>query len=65
MKTLNGDIDLTLPATAAFQLAATTYSGSVQNAFGSNTAGNPPRAQLTITVGSGSININKASAPAA
>lgn len=61
MKTLSGDVDLTLPANAAFQLAATTNSGSVQNAFGSNTVGNPPRAQVTITVGSGSITVNKAS----
>lgn len=61
MKTLSGDIDLMLPTSAAFQLAATTKSGSVQNAFGSNSVGNPPRAQVTIIVGSGSININKAS----
>jgi hypothetical protein len=64
MKTLGGNIDLTLPANSAFQLAATVNSGPVQNAFGSNAVGNAPRAQVTITVGSGSISINKASTPA-
>lgn len=63
MATLSGDVDLTLPDDAAFQLAARTGSGSVQNAFGSNTTGNAPRAQVTITIGSGSITMNKASMP--
>ena len=60
LSTNSGDINLTLPANAAFQLAATTGSGSVNNAFGSNLIGTTPRAQITATVGSGSVVVNKA-----
>ena len=60
LSTNSGDIDLTLPANAAFQLAATTGSGSVNNAFGSNLTGTTPRAQITATIGSGSVVVNKA-----
>jgi hypothetical protein len=60
LSTNSGDIDLTLPANAAFQLAATTGSGSVNNAFGSNSVGLLPRAQITASIGSGSVVVNKA-----
>jgi len=60
LSTHSGDIDLTLPANAAFQLAATTGSGSVNNAFGGNSVGAMPRAQITATIGSGSVVVNKA-----
>ena len=63
MATLSGNVDLTLPDDTTFELAARTDSGSVQNAFGSNTVGNAPRAQITITIGSGSVTMNKASTP--
>jgi DUF4097 and DUF4098 domain-containing protein YvlB len=60
LSTNSGDIDLTLPDNAAFQLAATTGSGSVNNAFGSNLTGVAPRAQITATIGSGSVVVDKA-----
>jgi hypothetical protein len=60
MATNSGDIDLTLPANAAFQLAATTGSGSINNAFGNNIVGATPRAQITATIGSGSVVVDKA-----
>jgi hypothetical protein len=60
MATHSGDIDLTLPANAAFQLAATTGSGSVNNAFGSNIVGATPQAQITAMIGSGSVVVDKA-----
>jgi len=60
MKTLSGDINLTLPGTTAFQLEANTGSGSVNNEFGSATVGDAPRARITATVGNGSITVNKA-----
>ncbi len=60
MATHSGDIDLTLPANAAFQLAATTGSGSINNAFGNDVVGATPRAQITATIGSGSVTVDKA-----
>jgi Putative adhesin len=60
LSTNSGDIDLTLPANTAFQLAATTGSGNVNNAFGSNSVGVTPRAQITATIGSGSVVVSKA-----
>jgi serine/threonine protein kinase/DUF4097 and DUF4098 domain-containing protein YvlB len=61
MMTNRGNIDLTLPANAAFQLAASTHSGSIRNAFGTSIAGPAPRAPIMITIGNGgSITINKA-----
>ena len=60
MATNSGNINLTLPANAAFQLAATTSSGSVNNAFGTTIVGALPRAQITATIGSGSVVVNKA-----
>lgn len=60
MATNSGDIDLTLPSNAAFQLAATTGSGSINNAFGNDSVGVNPRAQITATIGSGSVVVNKA-----
>lgn len=58
-KTTSGDIDLTLPSTAAFQLAATTSSGSIRNDFGGTVVGNAPRAQITANTTYGSVIINK------
>ncbi len=60
LATNSGDIDLTLPANAAFQLSATTGSGSINNAFGNNIVGTAPRAQITATIGSGSVVVDKA-----
>jgi Putative adhesin len=60
MSTNSGDISMTLPDNAAFQLNASTGSGNVNNEFGSNTVGNTPRAQITATIGSGSVSVNKA-----
>jgi DUF4097 and DUF4098 domain-containing protein YvlB len=58
--TNSGDIDLTLPSNAAFQLAATTGSGNVNNAFGGNVIGSGPQAHITATIGSGSVTVDKA-----
>lgn len=60
MQTTSGDVDLTLPDSAAFLLAASTGSGTVQNAFGSSTVGPAPRAQLSLHTQNGSITIVKA-----
>ena len=60
MATNSGDVDLTLPDNAAFQLNASTGSGTVHNEFGSDVVGTIPQAQVTITIGSGSITVDKA-----
>ncbi len=60
MRTISGNIDLTLPANTAFQLDASTGSGSVHNEFGSATVGYGPRAQIMATIGSGSVTVNRA-----
>jgi hypothetical protein len=60
MATNSGDIDLTLPSNAAFQLTATTGSGSINNAFGNTLVGVAPRAQITAMIGSGSVVVDKA-----
>ena len=60
MKTINGNIDLTLPDNAAFQLAANTGSGNVNNAFGSTIVGYGPRAQIMANITNGSITVNRA-----
>jgi DUF4097 and DUF4098 domain-containing protein YvlB len=57
--TQSGNATLNLPDNAAFQLQATTTSGTISNAFGSNTVGGPSRPQLFITIGSGSTYIQK------
>ncbi|HZR40018.1 MAG TPA: DUF4097 family beta strand repeat-containing protein, partial [Ktedonobacteraceae bacterium] len=59
MKTNSGDVNLTLPSNTSFQLSATTGSGSVHNEFGSTIVGYIPRAQITVTIGYGSVTINK------
>jgi DUF4097 and DUF4098 domain-containing protein YvlB len=60
MMTTRGNIDLTLPTNAAFQLDASTHSGSIHNAFGTTVTGTTPRASIMITIGNGgSITINK------
>jgi Putative adhesin len=60
METQSGNVDLTLPANAAFQLQTSINSGSVQNEFGSNSVGSAPQAQIVISIGSGSVIIKKA-----
>jgi hypothetical protein len=60
MMTDRGNIDVTLPANAAFQVDASTHAGSVHNAFGNAVVGSAPRAPIMITIGNGgSITINK------
>jgi len=60
MTTNRGNIDVTLPANAAFQMDASTHSGSIYNAFGNAVVGSTPRAPIMITIGNGgSITINK------
>lgn len=58
-ETGSGEISATLPATSAFNLDISTGSGSVNNAFGSTTVGNDPRAALRLHTGSGSISLQK------
>ncbi len=58
-ETGSGDVDLTLPSSSAFSLDAHTGSGSVKNDFGSDQVGSNPRAPVSITTGSGSIDIHK------
>ncbi len=60
MQTSSGDVDVMLPANAALQLNASTASGNIYNAFGSNITGGPARAQLSATVMHGSVTIEKA-----
>ncbi len=60
MKTINGNVNLTLPGNAAFQLEASVGSGSVYNAFGSAIVGYTPRAQVMATIGNGSVTVNRA-----
>ena len=60
MRTINGNIDLTLPGNTAFQLAASTGSGSVYNAFGSSIVGYGSRAQIMANVTNGSVMVNRA-----
>src|SRR5437660_5926117 len=58
-ETGSGEIGVTLPATSAFNLDVSTGSGSINNAFGSTTVGNDPRAALRLHTGSGSISLQK------
>jgi DUF4097 and DUF4098 domain-containing protein YvlB len=58
-ETGSGDVDLTLPTSSAFNLDAHTGSGSVNNDFGSNQVGGSPRAPLSISTGSGDVDIHK------
>lgn len=58
-ETGSGGVNLNLPSSSSFSLDAHTGSGSVNNGFGSNEVGNSPRAPLSVSTGSGSININK------
>lgn len=63
MMTNRGNIDLTLPANAAFQVDASTHSGSIHNTFGNTVIGSAPRASMIINIGNGgSITINKEAA---
>jgi DUF4097 and DUF4098 domain-containing protein YvlB len=58
-ETGSGDVDMTLPGSSAFNLDAHTGSGSVNNDFGSDQVGGSPRAPLSITTGSGDVDIHK------
>lgn len=60
MRTINGNINLTLPGSAAFQLTGVVGSGTIYNAFGSTIVGSGPRAQITTTITNGSVTVNKA-----
>ena len=59
LETYSGDIDLTLPENAAFALNANIDSGSINNEFGGNQVGHTPRAQIMVSIRSGSVNVNK------
>lgn len=59
MEAMSGDINLTLPANAAFNLNASTTSGDVKNEFGSTTVGSAPQPALTLHTTSGNIKIRK------
>lgn len=61
MQTTSGDVDLTLPGNAAFLLNASTGSGNINNAFGSDATGTTPRAALLLHTQNGSIAVVKAS----
>jgi DUF4097 and DUF4098 domain-containing protein YvlB len=60
METQSGNVDLTLPTHVAFQLHASTDSGSVYNEFGGNNKGSTPQAQVMIHIGSGSVTVKRA-----
>lgn len=59
MQTTSGDVDLALPANAAFSLSASTGSGGIQNAFGGSLIGAAPRAQVSLQTQNGSISLVK------
>lgn len=54
-----GSISLTLPPDASFELNVTTSVGTINNEFGSDVAGSPPYAQVTIKTLVGQITIHK------
>ena len=58
MNTSSGNITLSLPASSSFQLAATTDSGTIHNAFNTST-GNAPHPTLTLKTSSGDIDVQK------
>ncbi|MBA2392280.1 MAG: protein kinase [Ktedonobacteraceae bacterium] len=60
MRTINGNINLTLPGDAAFQLTGVVGSGTIYNAFGTTIVGYGPRAQIMATIINGSVTVNKA-----
>lgn len=55
----SGNINLTLPQNAAFQLQASTPAGSVTNAFHANSVGNTPQAKIVASISTGSVTIQK------
>ncbi|WP_126627458.1 DUF4097 family beta strand repeat-containing protein [Dictyobacter alpinus] len=59
LETQSGDIDLTLPENAAFELHPNINVGSINNEFGGEQVGRMPRAQITVNIVSGSLNLNK------
>ncbi len=59
METGSGSVILTLPANSSLSFDLHTFSGSIDNSFGSNEIGSLPRAKVLIQTGSGSITINK------
>lgn len=60
LTTYRGNINLLLPGNTSFQLNTHIGSGSFYNEFGSNNVGMIPRAQIIMSVGYGSIAVNKA-----
>ncbi len=71
LETGSGSIDTTLPSNTSVHVDAATGSGSITSAFSELSVqspdthevhgdiGNPPRAELTLQTGSGSISLNK------
>jgi hypothetical protein len=59
MGTQSGDVELTLPMGAAFQLYGNTRTGTISNEFGNNTTGSAPYAQILVNTQSGSVRVNK------
>ncbi len=54
-----GTIDVILPVTSSFTLAASTDLGSVTNHFGSSTVGPAPHARLELSTNLGSITVRR------
>jgi hypothetical protein len=55
----SGTVNLTLPASSAFHLHTSTGSGEVNNDFGSTDVGTGQRSDLSISTGSGDINLQQ------
>ncbi len=55
----SGSVHLTVPANSSLRLDLHTGFGSIDNSFGSNETGSPPRASVLIQTGSGRITITK------
>ena len=55
----SGTVNLTLPTSSAFHLHTSTGSGNVNNDFGSANVGTGQRPDLSISTGSGDINLQK------
>ena len=53
VKSTNGSVDVTLPASAEFKLDATTTNGGIQTDFPITVQGSFPSKELSGTVGGG------------